>query len=163
MVFAFALIPLLAFSHVIQDDVTVSEKNRYSFKTVCSKSGHPDSPLIEVFSGSTLDCMGRKIDAADFCDRERAGDPFYLRAVVNADRQEVICVSGKKVLFRYLCVKLTDRALCSQTADFACTYIKAKLARRLDLVHGSFLKNEKGIKQLNCFFESVPATETVGR
>jgi hypothetical protein len=162
MIFSIILIPFLALAHVIQDDVTVTEKTRYSLKSVCSKSGHPDSPLIEVISGTTIDCMGRRIDAADFCDREHAADPFYLRAVLNADRQEVICVSGKKVIFRYLCVKLTDRALCSRSADYACGYIKGKLARRLDIVHAAFLKNEKGIQQLNCFFDSLSAGEKVG-
>jgi hypothetical protein len=159
MVFAILFFPVLAFSHIIQDDVTVLERTRHSLKSVCSKSGYPDSPLVDVVSGTTIDCMGRKVEVGDFCDRELAGDPYYLRALVNADRQEVVCVSGKKVLFRYLCVQLTDRALCSRPAGDACAQIKRKLARRLDVVHAAFVNNEKGIKQLNCFYEALPANE----
>jgi hypothetical protein len=34
--------------------------------------------------------------------------------------------------------------------------MKLKLAKRLDIVHASITKNEKGIKELNCYFESLP-------
>jgi hypothetical protein len=159
MFFIFLFFSLVSYAHIIQDDVAVLEKSRHSLKYVCSKSGHPDSPLIEIESGTKLDCMGKKVEVGDFCDKELAADPYYLRASIDKDKQEVVCVTGKKVLFKYLCVKLSDKALCSQEAKFACSYIKQKLARRLDLVHFSFVKNEKGIKQLNCFFESLPLSE----
>lgn len=159
MILGFFLIPLFSFAHITQDDVAVLEKSRHSLKYVCSKSGYPDSPLIEIESGTKLDCMGKKVEVGEFCDKELAADPYYLRAFVDKNKQEVVCVTGKKVLFKYLCVKLSDKALCSQEAKFACNFIKEKLAKRLDLVHSSFVKNEKGIKQLNCFFESLPLAE----
>lgn len=155
----FLLLPLTSLANVIQDDVAIVEKTRHSFKTVCIKSGYPDSPLIEVVNGTTLDCMSKKVDVAEFCDKEHVRDPYYLRGLIDQAKQEVVCVSGKKVLFKYQCVKLTDKALCSQDAKFACTYIQKKLARRLDIVHSSFVNNEKGIKQLNCFYESLPLAE----
>ena len=34
--------------------------------------------------------------------------------------------------------------------------MKEKLAKRLDMVHSSITKNDKGIKELNCYFESLP-------
>jgi hypothetical protein len=159
MVFAILLLPLISFAHIIQDDVAVVEKSRHSFKSACSKMGYVDSPLIEIVSGSKLDCMGRKIDVGDFCYKELAADPYYLRGYIDKNANEVVCVSGKKVLFKYLCVKLGDKALCSQKAEASCAFIQKKLARRLDLVHSSFVDNEKGIKQLNCFFESLPLKE----
>jgi hypothetical protein len=154
MIFAFFLFPLIGLTHIIQDDVSITEKSRHSFKYVCSKSGYPDSPLIDYVSGTKLDCMGRKIEVGEFCEKEKASDPYYLRASVDKSKQEIICVSGKKVLFKYLCVKLSDSAMCSSESKKACLYIKDKLAKRLDLIHSSFVTNEKGIKQLNCFFES---------
>ncbi len=158
MIFAL-LFPLLSLAHIIQDDVSVVEKSRHSLKYVCSKSGYPDSPLIEIASGTKIDCMSKKVEVGDFCEKELAADPYYLRGYVDKEKQEVVCVTGKKVLFKYLCVKLSDRELCSTEASKACTYIKGKLARRLDLVHSSFVTNPKGIKQLNCFFESLPLRE----
>jgi hypothetical protein len=158
MIFAI-LFPLFAFAHIIQDDISVLEKSRHSLNYVCSKSGYPDSPLIEVVSGTKIDCMSKKVDVGDFCARELAADPYYLRGYVDKNKQEVVCVSGKRVLFKYLCVKLSDRELCSSGAERACAYIKRKLAYRLDTVHSAFITNPKGIKQLNCFFESVPMLE----
>jgi hypothetical protein len=156
VIIAFLFVPVLSLAHIIQDDVSISERTRHSFKYTCSKSGFPDSPLIDYVSGTKLDCMGRKIEVGDFCEKEKVTDPYYLRAYVDKDKQEVVCVSGKKVLFKYLCVKASDSSMCSSEALKACTHIKGKLAKRLDLVHSSFVTNEKGIKQLNCFFESLP-------
>jgi len=53
-------------------------------------------------------------------------------------------------------VKLSDKNLCGEDPKKSCAVIQMKLARRLDMVHSSYTSNEKGIKQLNCFFESLP-------
>ena len=161
MIFALFFVPLLAFSNVVQDDVSTTEKIRFSFKTVCQKLVAHESPLIEVISGTELDCMGKKVDVATFCDKEMAADPYYLRAYVDREQKEVVCHSGKKVLFKYQCVKLTDKKLCESTAKASCEQMKQKLAKRLDIVHSSFTKNEKGIKELNCYFESLPLKESL--
>lgn len=118
-----------------------------------------ESPLIEVVSGTILDCMGKKIQVGNFCEKKLATDPYYLRGYLDKETKEAVCVSGKKVLFKYQCVKLSDRELCSRPAEKSCLSIREKLAKRLDLVHSSFVKSEKGIKQLNCFFESLPLSE----
>ncbi len=159
MILAFILFPLFSYAHIIQDDVSITDKTRYALHTVCSKLVAHESPLIEIVSGTELDCMGKKVSVGKFCEKETAADPYYLRAYIDKEKKEVICVSGKKVLFKYLCVKLSDKILCSQEAQKSCQHIQDKLAKRLDMVHSSFIKNEKGIKQLNCFFESLPLAE----
>ena len=105
--------------------------------------------------------MGKKVDVAVFCEKEMAADPYYLRAYVDREQKEVVCHSGKKVIFKYQCVKLTDKKLCESSAKASCEQMKQKLARRLDIVHSSFTKNEKGIKELNCYFESLPLKESL--
>lgn len=100
--------------------------------------------------------MGKKADVGIFCEKEMAADPYYLRGYVDQDKKEIVCVSGKKVLFKFLCVRKKDERMCSMDAKKACEFIQDKLAKRLDLVHFSFIKNEKGQKQMNCFFESLP-------
>lgn len=134
----------------------MTERSRHSFKTVCNMLVTHDSPLIDVVSGTELSCMGKKVQVGAFCEKELATDPYYLRAYIDKESSEVVCVSGKKVMFKYLCVKISDKAMCSQEAKKSCEFIQSKLAKRLDMVHSSFVKNEKGIKQLNCFFESLP-------
>jgi hypothetical protein len=146
----------LAYAGVVKDDVSVTDKVSYSWKTVCAKSVIHETPLIEAVSGTELDCMGKKINASDFCFKELAHDPYFLRGFVNESTKEVICHSGKKVIFKYQCVRLADKNLCAKSSEAACKEMKHKLARRLDIVHHSFTKNEKGIKELNCYFESLP-------
>ncbi len=150
----FLLYPLLSFSNVTIDEVTTTDKMSYSFKTVCSKMVPHESPLIEVISTTELDCMGKKIAVTDFCDKERAADPYYLRAYVDQNLKRVICHSGKKVIFKYQCVKLTDKKYCERAPKVSCAEVKNKMAKRLHIVHASVTKNEKGIKELNCYFES---------
>ena len=119
-----------------------------------------ESPLIDVVSGTEIDCMGKKVEVSRFCEKAMAADPYYLRAYVDRDTKEVVCHSGKKVLFKYQCVKLTDRRLCDSNAKVSCEEMKHKLAKSLDIVHASITKNEKGIKELNCYFESLPLNES---
>jgi hypothetical protein len=159
MIFAILLFPLLALSHVIQDEVSTTDKIRFSFKTVCQKMVTHESPLIEIVSGTELECMGKKIDVGVFCDKEMATDPYYLRAYVDRHLKEVVCHSGKKVLFKYQCVKLVDRKYCDYSSKTSCGLIRDKLAKRLDIIHSSITKNQKGIKELNCYFESLPLKE----
>lgn len=146
-------------AHVIQDDVSVTERSSFSFAHVCSKMVTHESPLIDVVSGSELDCMGKRVNVGEFCEKELAADPYYLRGSVSKTKKEVVCVSGKKVIFKYLCVKKTDGQYCGSSAKDSCEIIKKKLAHRLDLVHSSFTQNAKGIKELNCFFELLPLKE----
>lgn len=160
MVLLFLFLSLTAHAHIILDDVATTDKTPFSYQTVCRKMVTHESPLIEASSGTKLDCMGTKIDVRDFCFKEMAHDPYYIRAYIDQENKKIICHSGKKVLFKYLCVKLADKKLCSEDARKSCLLIREKLAKRLDLVHSSVIKNEKGIKQLSCFFDSLPLSES---
>jgi len=152
MSFIFFLIAHVSLAHIITDDVATTTKTRFSLSSVCTKMSH-ESPLIEIVSSTELDCMGKKIIVGDFCEQEMSQDPYYLRGWIDQNSKEVICHSGKKVIFQYLCVKLADKELCSRPAKEACLQMKFKLARRLDIVHASFTQTEKKIKQLNCYFD----------
>ena len=145
----------LSFSHIIQDDISSIDKKYFSFHYACKKSFPTDSPLIEVLGSTQLDCMGRKLNVSDFCEKELVGDPYYLRAYVDKNKNEVTCLSGKRVIFKFICAKLSDQRLCSLSSKEACLEIQKKLARSLDIVHSSFIKNEKSLRQLNCFYESL--------
>lgn len=155
MPFLLLLFIQISFAHIITDDVATTSKTAFTFSKVCSEMVSHESPLIEIISSTELDCMGKKINVGDFCEKELAHDPYYLRAWIDQNKKEVICHTGKKVIFKYLCVKLADKELCSLPAKDACKQMQFKLARRLDLVHSSFTKTEKKIQQLNCYFESA--------
>lgn len=155
MLAALLLLPFISFAHIIQDDVTVTDKASFSLTSVCQKMVTHESPLIDVISSNAIDCMGKKIEVADFCDKELAQDPYFIRGYVDKEKRQVICQSGKKVIFKYLCVKLIDKQYCTGNHKASCMNLRPKLARRLELVHSSQIKNEKGIPQLSCFFESL--------
>jgi hypothetical protein len=155
MVFFLLFLSTFSFSHIIQDDVSTTTKERFSLSTVCKKMVSHESPLIDVVSGTEIDCMGKKVSAINFCVKEMAQDPYYIRAYVDQSSKEVVCHSGKKVLFKYLCVKMSDKKYCDSNPKETCLSLKTKLAYRLDLIHSAVVKNEKGIKQLNCFYESL--------
>lgn len=159
MSYFFIFLSAFTFAHVVKDEILTTDKTTHSFKSVCEKMIPHESPLIEIVSGTVLDCMGKKITVGDFCEKELAQDPYYLRGYIDSTKKQVVCISGKKVYFKYQCVKLADKALCDIDSAKSCAVIKAKLARRLDLVHHSFTKNQVGIKELNCLFESLPLSE----
>lgn len=121
-----------------------------------------ETPLIEVISSTELDCMGKKIRVGDFCEKQLVTDPYYLRGYINSEKNEVVCISGKKVNFKYVCAKLADKELCGDDANKSCAVIKSKLAYRLDIVESVYDKNEKGLKRLNCKFESLPLVKKNG-
>jgi hypothetical protein len=149
----FLFIPWLAFAHVIQDDVSISGKVTFDLSYVCQRMVSHQAPLIDIISGTEIDCMGKRISVANFCEQELAQDPYYLRGYVMPAERQVACLSGKKVIFKYLCVKLSDQQYCGVKAAAACSLIQAQLARRLQLVNASFTSNSRGIKQLNCYFD----------
>lgn len=161
--FIFLLLPFFASASVLQDDVSAIYRTSFSLKEVCEKMTGSEAPLIDIVSGREIDCMGKKVDVGIFCEQMMAADPYYLRGHTSPETKEVTCVSGKTVIFKYMCVKLSDQQLCSGSAATSCAVIKAKLARRLDPIHASYTKNTKGIKQLNCYFGSLPSSESVNR
>jgi len=102
--------------------------------------------------------MSKILEAGDFCAKALPGDPYLLRGEVDSEKKLIRCYSGKKAILKYRCVKLTDREICKD-ARISCEKMKRKLARRLDIVHASITKNEKGVQELNCYFEFLPLKE----
>ncbi len=137
----------------MNDQISDLKKINYSFSEVCKKSVTHESPLIEFISPKEIDCMGKKIQVMDFCDKEQAGDPYFLRAIATEATKEVSCISGKRLVFKYLCAKKTDFVFCD-VASLGCVEIKNQLAKRLHIVRASVTKNSKGQKELNCYFDS---------
>jgi hypothetical protein len=163
MALLFFLLLNSAFAGVLKDEVLVTTRQRFAWASVCQKLVSHESPLIDAASGTELDCMGKKVSVSEFCEKELAQDPYYLRAFVEEATKEVVCLSGKRVVFKYQCVRRSDEELCGPKPQEACQQLKLKLARRLDLVHSSHTRSEKGVKELNCYFESLPLKESLGQ
>ena len=150
LLISFFLAPQL-WGAVLVDEIKLTSKETFTLKEVCQEMVTHPTPLIDVKSITTIDCMGKKVSVADFCQKKMITDPYYLRGYAKKDRVE--CLSGKSVIFKYKCRK--NDSLCSQAAGESCASLKQKLAYRLDVVHSSLIPKETG-KQLNCFYESLP-------
>lgn len=133
---------------ILKDDVLSIGEEEFSYSYVCNKVLKKESPLIEVENILTLDCMSRKVKVYDFCSKELADSPYYIRGIVDAKKKKVICKKGKKVTMKVACLKAD---LDCKDPELACYKLKLKYAYRLDLDHSSSFK-ENDQKVLNCHF-----------
>lgn len=146
----FLLLPALSWGSVLVDDISLSSQQNYSLKEFCQEMVTHPTPLIEVKSITTVDCMGKKVSVGDFCLIKMAKDPYYIRGYAKSEGVE--CLSGKKVIFKYRCRKKDTH--CSTDAKTTCSQLRTKLAYRLDLIHSSLIAKDD-YRQLNCFYESL--------
>lgn len=135
------------------DQISDIKKIHYSFIEVCKQSVTHETPLIEYVSPKEIDCMGKKIQVMNFCDKAHAADPYFLRGIADEETKQISCVSGKRLIFKYLCAKSSDKVFCD-TASIGCLQVRDQLARRLNIVRATITKNTKGQKELNCYFDS---------
>lgn len=135
------------------DQISDIKKIQYTFAEVCKKSVTHESPLVEFVSPKEIDCMGKKVQVMSFCDKELAADPYFLRGLADEDLKQVSCVSGKRLIFKYLCAKKSDAVFCD-VASLGCIEVKNQLAKRLNIIRATITKNSKGQKELNCYFDS---------
>jgi hypothetical protein len=150
----FFILSFSSFSNVLMDEVLTIQKKEFSIKLACEKTFNNDFPLVTIKSGTVIDCMGTELEAGTFCDKEMIKDPYYLRGYVDRNQKKIICQTGERVIFKYQCVKLTDKEICNHHPKVACENFQKKLAKKLDLIHFSQMKNHHGIPQVNCIYEA---------
>lgn len=147
------MIPHHSLAGVVLDQISDIKKINYTFSEVCKKSVSHETPLIEFVSPKEIDCMGKKIQVLNFCDNELATDPYFLRGIADEATKQVTCVSGKRLIFKYACAKKSDSVFCD-VASLGCLEVRNQLATRLYAIRATITKNEKGQKELNCYFDS---------
>lgn len=104
-------------------------------------------PLVQKMSISIVDCMSHHVEAIDFCKIKEASNPYLVRAVV--DKENVKCISSKKINLRYLC-KNKD-PIC-KTSKVTCESLGKKLAARLVVDAHYEVLNTKSQKEIICYF-----------
>jgi len=137
----------LLYAEIIKDDKYITGQSEFSFKEACKFLTQKESPLIDYVSVSTLNCMGKKLKVAPFCDDKEAANPYYIRAVVDQKSKKVKCLSSKKVILKYKCEGEKDK-FCKDP-EIGCFLFKEQLAKRLKVAYQSL--GEEGI--LNCYFD----------
>jgi hypothetical protein len=139
-------------------DVFGSQKLMHDFSEVCTYFHPQGSSLIDIVSTAYLDCMGRKIAVADFCDEKYRRDPQYIRAYVDSDLKKVVCQKANRVILSYRCEANNRSKLCLDAKD-ACQALKSMLAKNLDLVHFSLIKRDETQRDLNCYYDNLASLE----
>lgn len=136
-----------SYSDIIKDDIYILEKKKYPLVKVCQKMLKKDYPLVSKESISKINCMGKIINAINFCSKTEVANPYLVRALVTD--KELTCISSKKVNLKYKCKK--QDSLCS-TSESACKKLKRKLAYRLRVDQHFLIQNEKQEKIVSCYF-----------
>lgn len=137
------LIILPTQAKVLTDDIYIKDVKSFSFKDVCQKMVGKVYPLIGQADLARVDCMKKKVNATEFCAKQLPEDPYLARGKVLKDKVE--CISGTRVIFKYLCKK--NDYLC-RDKEVSCFKIKEKMANRLQISHSSLV--DKRI--LSCYF-----------
>ena len=138
---------------IIKDEKYITGQTEFSFEEACKYLTKRKSPLIDFSSISSLNCMGKKVEVAKFCDYKEAANQYFIRGIVNKTKKRVICLSSKRVIIKYSCEGKKDR-FC-EDAEIGCFLIKEKLARRLKISHQSLTDSvtPSENKVLNCYFD----------
>lgn len=132
---------------IIKDEKYITGSNEYSFQEVCHNLVKGDSPLIDAASVSKLNCMGRKVEVAKFCDEKEAGNPYYIRAFIDKESKKVKCLSAKRVILHHRCEPSNDKYC--EDSEVGCFLYKEQLAKRLKVAHQSISDD----KILKCYFD----------
>lgn len=128
-------------------EVQNAKKSEFSFSDVCLAKGQTMLPLITPEGVSRLDCMGTKVETAEFCKDHFKGDRKLLRGYVDLAKNRVICEFADRAIVQYQCRGSNDLVDC-QKSQVECQRLGEKLALNLELFHHSVTHN----RVLSCFF-----------
>ncbi|MFZ4712660.1 MAG: hypothetical protein ACOYL6_03005 [Bacteriovoracaceae bacterium] len=133
-----------------QFDVSGSDKISFDFKKVCEAMGFKETPIVSVPSINTLDCMGSKIAVMDFCLKDFAKDPRFIRAFIDRKDKLVVCEKASHIMLKYECEKKDDNRCID--SEIGCYDLKKTLAYNLKVFRHSIL-SVKDKKVISCIFD----------
>lgn len=131
---------------VIKNDVSGLKRKAFSLKEACTKAGFDHLLMVEADSSLIVDCMGRKLNAHEFCKNNEGGDNF-IRGFVSASKSQVYCEYAEAVSLTISCDQ-NHHKYC-QNAKVGCGELKDVFANKLELMHSSLTGTPVN---LNCHF-----------
>jgi len=147
-----------SYANIIKDDIYLIKDTAYSFREVCKTMTKRESPLIQAKSITKLDCMGSIVNVGDYCFKQQAEDPYYIRGLVDNKKNQVICKSARSVIVKYTCSATSSKRYC-EDKEVGCYRLQQKLARRLKTIHASLININDNNKELNCYFAAKNINE----
>lgn len=131
---------------VLKNEVGGLKRKAFTLKETCEGLGLKDNLLVEAIGTTQVDCMGRNIEVATFCDKIESRDAL-LRGFVSKSKSQVYCEYGTSVSLSLSCDK--DHYVYCQSAKTGCEQLKSVFAKSLELMHSSLTGTPK---VLNCHF-----------
>ena len=114
--------------------------------------GHKEVLMADAVNSFTVDCMGKRVKASDFCKKQFPKDKLLTRGYLNLEKDELLCQFGHRVLLTVSCDE-RDLKYCAYSAKKGCTELKEIFALALTMIHYSILR-EKDVHHLHCYFSS---------
>lgn len=124
---------------------------KFSLKEACSKMGFKNLVIVEQVKQSAIDCMGKKLDVNDFCDKF-SNQKNFTRGYIDSDARRVICEEATGVSLSVTCEKDGAHEKVCISPEKSCHILKKLYARRLALIHSAFLDIFPG--QVNCYYST---------
>ncbi|MCY4523840.1 MAG: hypothetical protein OXB84_03785 [Halobacteriovoraceae bacterium] len=137
---------------IIKYDPLGLKQKSWDFKKVCKSMGYKNPLLVEALNLAWLDCVGNRVSARDFCLKAstKAGATPFIRALVDKEKQKVICYSGHSAILSIACDRTHGRYC--RDKNIGCDQLKKHFAHGLETIR-STLNKEKKVRQLNCYYQ----------
>ena len=120
---------------IIKNDVTGLKRQSYSLKEACTKAGFKHLLLVDAQDVVTVDCMGQKLNAKDFCLKEQNPGKSFIRGFVSASQSQVYCEYAEAVSLSLKCDQQHYKYC--QNANQGCEQLRGNFAHDLELMHAS--------------------------
>ncbi len=128
------------------------QKRSYlTYLEACQKLGLKNNLLIDPIGVRALNCMGKKVEVSEACEKEKNGKlgPF-IRGVIDVQNRQVICQYGKQAFLSISCEGHKNKKFCKRPKK-SCLSLQKKFAGELNLAH--FSRLFKGhLETLNCYY-----------
>lgn len=136
------------YGKILNYDIAVIKDNYFSLNEVCQTMIKINAPLVEAVSLTKIECMGKLVDAIEFCDKKFSNSPELARAL--AKDKKLNCQMANRVSVSYLCKKGDEYC---KDKEIGCQKLKSRLARNLRISQSSLVAVENG-KKLSCYYDS---------
>lgn len=129
----------------------------FELQTICKEMGHKENLIVEAKNSNQIDCMGRIVEIADFCEKkfplEKDGQKLFLtKASIGMATKRGYCERGEAVLLRLNCD--SDHSSYCTSAKNGCEKLGKIFARQLPLEEARKIESI-----LRCFYSAPVGSE----
>lgn len=130
----------LAFAKIAEVRVLGEVEESFELKNVCEEMGLKENLMVDIVNAHEIDCMGRKLRVADFCQKKfpKLKDQtktFLTKSYVGLATKRVYCQRADSVLLRLECDG-EHRSYC-EVPKAGCERLRSVFAAQLPLIEST--------------------------